>query len=186
MTDRRAQRLVHVRGTADRLARFVERLDDLFLMRQQGARLRQGRFFARLRVQGVQLGKGVAHEVFFGAGALEPAPAVGERRLRRLPVAPGLGDFGALRRQPAIGVQHGPVRGRVHQAALLGLALDFHQAVADLAQQRDARRLVVDEGARLALGGEDPAQQDRAFGLAAVARENLLPPDGRAAPRRRR
>ena len=50
---------------------------------------------------------------------------------------------------------------RVEQAALLELALDLDQAVAELAQQADARRLVVDKGAAAAVGAEQPAQHDR-------------------------
>ncbi len=50
--------------------------------------------------------------------------------------------------------------GRVEQPALLELALDLDEAVAEFAQQPDARRLVVDKGAAAAVRTEQPAQHD--------------------------
>ncbi len=54
------------------------------------------------------------------------------------------------------------MRRRVQQAALLALALDLDERVAEFAQQPDAGRLVVDKGAAAAVGGNQPAQHDRA------------------------
>ena len=59
------------------------------------------------------------------------------------------------------GVEQRAVRRRVEQAALLALALDLDQAVAELAQQADARRLIVDKGAAAAVGAQQAAQHDR-------------------------
>ena len=50
--------------------------------------------------------------------------------------------------------------GGVEQPALLELALDLDEAVAELAQQPDARRFVVDKGAAAAVRTEQPAQHD--------------------------
>ena len=63
----------------------------------------------------------------------------------------------------------------VEQAALLELPLDFDQAVAELAQQADARRLVVDKGAAAAVAAQQPAQNDRlAVGVEAGIAENRI------------
>jgi len=50
--------------------------------------------------------------------------------------------------------------GGIEQPALLELALDLDEAVAELAQQPDARRLVIDKGAAAAVRTEQPAQYD--------------------------
>ena len=55
---------------------------------------------------------------------------------RRAPVLPGRGERGRGRRMLGEGVEQRAVRRRVEQAALLALALDLDQAVAELAQQR--------------------------------------------------
>ena len=52
---------------------------------------------------------------------------------------------------------------RIHQPAVLELALDLDQAVAEPAQQSDADRLVVDEGAAAAVGAEHPPQHQLVF-----------------------
>ena len=75
------------------------------------------------------------------------------------------------------------MRCRVQQPALLALALDLDEAVAEFAQQPDAGRLVVDKGAAAAVGGNQPAQHDRAGevgadpGLAQDRRAGWLSPD---------
>src|SRR5437879_12243047 len=60
------------------------------------------------------------------------------------------------------GVEQSAVGRRVEEAALLARALDLDKIVAELAQQPDARRLVIDKGAAAAVGGDDAAQHDRA------------------------
>jgi hypothetical protein len=67
------------------------------------------------------------------------------------------------------GVEQFAMGRRIEQAALLALALDLDQAVAELAHQRDARRLVIDKGAAAAVGGDQPAQDDRTREIAADA-----------------
>src|SRR6516165_2581753 len=55
--------------------------------------------------------------------------------------------------------------GGVEKSALLELTLDLDETVAELAQQPDARRLVIDKGAAAAVDADEPAQHDR-FALA--------------------
>ena len=44
------------------------------------------------------------------------------------------------------------------------LALHFHQQAADAAQQADTNRVVIDEGARSSVLGDDPPQHDLVLG----------------------
>ena len=48
--------------------------------------------------------------------------------------------------------------GRVKQAVAFKLTMNFHQGVADAAQQPDADRFVIEKGAGAAIGGDYPAQ----------------------------
>ncbi len=105
-----------------------------------------------------------------GGGAANPLPRGWRRQAarpllradaRRAPVVPGLRQRRCAACVLGEGVEHRAVVGRVEQAALLELALDFDQAVAELAQQADARRLVIDKGAAAAVGAQKPAQHNR-------------------------
>ena len=51
--------------------------------------------------------------------------------------------------------------GRIEQAALLELPLDFDKAVPELAQNADARRLIIDKGPAAAIAAQQSAQHDR-------------------------
>ena len=57
-------------------------------------------------------------------------------------------------------VEQFAMRARVDQGALVVLAVDLDQRTADVAHQRDAGRLVVDEDARAAVGRLHAAQDD--------------------------
>ena len=58
------------------------------------------------------------------------------------------------------------MRRRIEQAALGELALDFHQHLAELAQQSDACGLIVNEGAAAPVDGEHAPQHEDAVALA--------------------
>ncbi len=64
---------------------------------------------------------------------------------------------------PAERVEQFAVRGGIDKRALVVLAVDFDQRTPDVAHQRHAGRLVVDEDARAAVGTLDPAQDDVAI-----------------------
>src|SRR5215469_17274264 len=63
--------------------------------------------------------------------------------LRLPPAAPGARERLRSDRMLGEGVQDRAMVGRVEQPALLELALDFNETVAELAQEPDARRLVI-------------------------------------------
>ena len=70
-------------------------------------------------------------------------------------------ERGKCRAVAGIGVERGAMIGGIEQAALRELRLDLDQPFACLAQQADAGRLVVDEGAAPAVGVDDAAQHQR-------------------------
>ncbi len=61
------------------------------------------------------------------------------------------------------------MRRGIEQPALLALTLDLDQRVAQLPQQADTGRLVIDEGAAAPVGGNQPAQHDGAGEIATDA-----------------
>ena len=104
----------------------------------------------------------VPQQILLGA-AFGQAGAPPRRRARAPPpFAPGRGEGIGADRVFREGVEQGAMRRRVQQAALLALALDLDERVAEFAQQPDAGRLVIDKGAAAAVGGNQPAQHDRA------------------------
>ncbi len=152
-------------GGAGQLAdRLAKGLGQALGVLQQGPARRQTVFLARFGGEGLELGQMMAQQILFlAAGGDLP------RRLvlglpRRTPAAPGSGQGGAAARLVGQRVEDQAVVGGVEQAALLELALDFDEAVAELAQQADARRLVVDKGAPAAVAAQQAAQHDRLAG----------------------
>ena len=128
---------------------------------QQAALFVEPRLLAGARVEGIELLDRMAQEGL--------VPARRRQRLRR-PVTrrAGLAPLGpqgrhAARRPgaAAVGVEQGAVAGPVQQAALLELSLDLDQRIAELAQQTDRDRLVVDEGPATAVGAEQAAQHQQ-------------------------
>src|SRR5437016_5560728 len=90
------------------------------------------------------------------------------------PVVPGSREPVRADRMPGEGVEDHAMIGGVEQTALLELALNLDKAVAELAQQPDARRLVIHKGAAAAVGADEAAQHDRF----AIAVEPGLSQDG--------
>src|SRR5205807_161862 len=114
-------------------------------------------FFRRQRIE---LGQMVAQQVLFVAARRELPRRVGLALPRFAPIVPGLRE--RVRGDAVLGegVEDHAVVGGIEQPALLELALDLDQALAELAQQPDARRLVVDKGAAAPVGADQPAQHD--------------------------
>ena len=53
--------------------------------------------------------------------------------------------------------------GDIEQAAIIALAMDFEQQAAQLFQQANAHRFIIDEGAGFSVGRQTPAQHDFAI-----------------------
>ena len=148
--------------------RLAERLTELLAVHQPRARLGEHRLLAGRRRQLVELGQHVPPIVLL---ARRPLDLIRDRDPRLLRLAPALvgGARGHGRGlEPAIGVEQAALGRGVEQRLLLVLAVDLDQQVAELAEQPAAHRLVVDEGARAAVGGEHPAQHQIVPGIDAV------------------
>ena len=124
----------------------------------------------------------VAQQVLFVAARREQPRRFGLALLRFAPVVPSLCE--RIRGHAVLGegVEDHAVVGGIEQPALLELALDLDEAVAELAQQPDARRLVVDKGAAASVGPDQPAQYDRLAvavepGLAQDRMRRVVAPD---------
>ena len=86
-----------------------------------------------------------------------------ERRLGRAPGGVAAGDPGAV--DPREGVEQRPMAAWVEQAAIVVLAVDLDQQPAQLAQQRNRGRLVVDRRAAAAIRADDALDDHRFAGL---------------------
>jgi hypothetical protein len=128
---------------------------------QQAALFGEPRLLAGRRLEGVQLRDRMAQERLVPARRLD---RLGRPVARRAGIAP-LGPQGchAARRlgAAAIGVEQGAVAGRIEEAALLELALNLDQGIAEPAQQADRNRLVVDIGSAAPVGAEQAAQHQQ-------------------------
>src|SRR5690606_26767080 len=141
----------------------ARRLEQLLAAGEERPLLGERCLLAFLRIERRELLHRVAQPILFGAGPCELGLGRASRRRRVLPAPPRLADRRELGGVPPEGVEQRTVARRVEEAALLELALDLDQRVADLLQERDADRLVVDEGAAPPVGPEDAAKHDRAF-----------------------
>jgi hypothetical protein len=77
------------------------------------------------------------------------------------PIAPSRGQH--LRRNRVLGeiVEDHPMVGGIEQPPLLELALDLDEAVAQLAQKPNARRLIINKGTAAPIGTDQASQHDR-------------------------
>ena len=151
---------------------LVDRAGELLAVLQEGALLGQGGLFAGLGIQGLQLGDGMTQEVLVLPGLLELRLLLALKLHRRAPGLPGGGDLRGRRLQAAGGVEQVAMGPGIQEAALLEVAMDLDQALAQAAQQADRDRLVVHEGPAAAVGAEVAAQDQKAvLGRQAVLRQ---------------
>ena len=128
---------------------------------QQAAPGGEAILLALLGCQRLELGEVVAQQILLLAARGEESCRFRLARPRLAPVLPGLRERRRARRMLGEGVEDHAMVGGIEEPALLELALDLDEAVAELAQQSHARRLVVDKGAAAPVGREQPAQDDR-------------------------
>ncbi len=158
---RAAQAMVGAVTAGEIVQRRGQRLQQLLAVHQQPALLAQLRFLAGLRLDRRQFADGVAQEFLVTPRLQDLRLQLGARGAGLPPAAPELRQLRRLAFEDAEGIQERPMIARVQQALLLELAFDLHQEFAAAAQQRDADRLIVDEGAAAAVGGDLPAQDQR-------------------------
>ena len=156
-------------GCSDRLRSALILLQPLPLSGQRF-------FLVDPRRQGRQLIDGMAEPFLIAfsrgdcrAGVIQPGQRVP-------PDAPRRGHGRSDGRRNPERIQQTGMAGRVGQAHLFVLALHFHQQHADPPQQADAHRMVVDEGARPPVLGDDPAQHDLVLTRQAVLVQHVRHP----------
>jgi len=158
-------------AAVDLAQRGVDAFHQLFPVHEAVALVGQLGLLAGARVEGVELLHRVAQEGLVALG-LGKAPGGGlARRQGVLPGTPELAQIARLGRQAAVGVQQRAVGRRVHQAALVELALDLDQRVRQLAQQAGRGGLVVHVGTAAAVRGQHAAQQQQVFRFNALLGE---------------
>ncbi len=115
-------------------------------------------FLADLRVQRVQLGHGMAQEVFFGAHLVQRS-ARGDKRLAGVAQgAPCLAGGRALLLQPGKGIEQIAVPPRVQQAPIVMLPMQFHQRFGKAAQHFAGGPTIIDPGGLAPVRRIHPAQ----------------------------
>ena len=149
------QRRLRAALAVDLADRLGDRLAQPLGVLQQSAAGGEAVLLVGFGRQRIEFGMVVAQQILLGAAFGEqPRRLGGARRARRASRARPRRARPARCRRSAKASSSSRCVGRVEQAVLLALALDLDEAVAELAQQADAGRLVVDKGAAAAVGGE--------------------------------
>ena len=120
--------------------------------------------FIRLRPERLQLIDGGAKIVRFRPRGRDPFLQLGDRRRGLLPGAMGVGDAGGFAGEAAEGVEQDAMGALVDHGAVIVLPVDLDQPDAELMEEIDRHRLVVDEGAAPPVLALDAAQDQVALG----------------------
>ena len=132
--------------------------DGLFRRAEEGAFTGQFGLLVSTRVEVIEVGEVLRQLLGARGGVGRRGLEVGDVAFSGLEPVGRPGDPVQLGLQAAVVVQQGAVGLPVQQADGLVLAMDLDQGLADLAQGGDPRRLVIDEGAAAAVGGQGAAQ----------------------------
>ena len=154
-----ARELRHRRiGPRQHVLRVADVGHDLLRPHHCRALFSQFGLLARHRVELRQFLDRGAQIVGLAGGGLDLGPMAGKGLFAVTPAPPCRRHLPSGRAMATEGVQQVPVRRRVDQGPLVVLPVDFHQRAANLADQRDAGRLVVDEDPRPPVGRLHAAQ----------------------------
>ena len=143
--------------------RGAQIVGDFFRLHHRGAALGERRFLSGLRIEAAKLVDGVAQPLGLAIGALDVGTMAFDRDVARAALVPQPRHFGGVGVDAAIGVQQGAMRRGVDEGAFVVLAVNLDQSRSQRAQDLDADRLVVDEGARAAVGELRPAHDQFVF-----------------------
>ena len=128
--------------------RVAQILGDLFRLHHQRAAIGKRGFLAGLRRKLAQFGDGMVQLVAFALGAFDLGAMVHRRHPARRGARPTmLATLAASFSSAAKGVEQAAMGGGIGQRALVVLAVDLDQRLAELLEDLHAHRLVVDEGA---------------------------------------
>jgi len=123
---------------------------------------------ARFGGEGLKLGDAVFEPFAVLAVGFKAGEGGGVVGFGSAPGGPGAADGGERGIEAAETVQKCSVAAGGEQAALVILAMDFDKEGGDIAQQGDADRLIVDEGAAAAIGLERALEDDLAIAFDGV------------------
>jgi len=150
----------------------VERLDHLLAMHEEEPLLGEGCLLAGLGGQALELGKRVSQEFFVPPCRLALGREGGMGRKRCAPGTVRCPHAIKEGRVAAEGVKCRAMGCRIDEPVLIELTLDLDEAVAELAEEADADRLVVDEGAAAPVRRQHPAQEERLLARELLACEH--------------
>ena len=151
-------------GAGDHLMRVAQVLGHLLGLHHDGAPLGERRLLAGLRAQRIEFVDGVAQPVAFALGARDLFAMGGGGFFRGAARLPQRGDPGGIGFQAAEGIEQAAVGAGVDQRALVVLAVDLDQRLAQLLHHLHAHRLIVDESAGAAIGELHAAQDQIVLG----------------------
>ena len=132
-------------------------------LHEAAARVELG-LLAGLRVERVELAHGVAQEILLGADIGERGLGLVEGGLGRRAFAPRGAHGLAPCLEPAEGVEHGAMRARVEQTAIVLLPVQLDKGGREPAQHLARDAAIVDPGGLAPVGGIDPAQDQIVLG----------------------
>ena len=151
-------------GAGDHLMGVAQILGHLFGLHHDGAPLGERRLLAGLRAQSIEFLDGMAQPVAFALGARDLFAVGAGCFFRGAARLPQRGDPGGIGFQAAEGVEQAAVGAGVDQRALVVLAVDLDQRLAQLLHHLHAHRLIVDESAGAPVGELHAAQDQVVLG----------------------
>ena len=145
--------------TLPQMPQFLEIARQFLALLHRAARFGQPCFLARLRFERGQLGEMCEQQVLIGLGLFDRRARFGKPSFRRTPALPSRSNLGEI--GPREAVEQRPVPARIDQPAIVVLPVQFDQRSGQRAEQRDANRLVVDEGLAAPIGLKLPPDDQR-------------------------
>jgi hypothetical protein len=152
--------------------RILDFRRDLFDPHHRRAHFSELGFLAGLRIELRQIGDRGAQIFRLAGGGIHPGPMTREFALGVAPSPPGSRRPPRFADMAAERIQQIAMRAGIDQRALVMLSVDLDQRAADIAHQRHARRLIVDEHAGAPVRSLYAAENDVAIVVQRILGEN--------------
>ena len=150
--------------------RFADVACGLFRLHHHGALVGERSLFRRDRCQSLEFLHGVPEKIGFPLRALDFGAMRRDLASANTALMPKPGNLLCLRFESAKRIEQAPMRGRIHQRALVVLAMDLDQGYSQRLQRLRAERLIIGEGARAAIGKLHAPQNELVFSRKFVLR----------------
>ena len=150
--------------------RFADVACRLFRLHHHGALVGERSLFRRGRCQSHEFLHGVPEKIGFPLRALDFGAMRRHLASANTALMPKPGNLLCLRFESAKRIEQAPMRGRIHQRALVVLAMDLDQGYSQRLQRLRAERLIIGEGARAAIGKLHAPQNELVFSRKFVLR----------------